>query len=395
MAPRIARALGSEATVGMALVVVASTLYNVQVVMCQLMRAAGWSEMIMTAMSSAAFVPCFAGWFVVRRPPVPDLQSMKWVVMCGLAMALSLLTMIFAVRLGLPLGDFASLNSVNVIFAALLGRAFLGESLRWMHFVAIATSLVGALLISKPAVLFGQSSVASPHWLAYIYAIFSGFADAVIYVSSRRTADVLPVWSLLSFCVCTTLVCLASAYSDDSLSLAKYSSASSEGMAWLAALFVCQQVGMAIFLRAAQMCPAVLTAIVDTGTRMVTGYLSQVALFDAQLESLTIAGSVLMLAGVGIMAFIPGQKSASPTSAGPQEQSPSSDNPEVETPTSSNIDDETDSLASFIAGEYAGAEPREAILRLRFPRTGGGSSPAEPAAAVIGSAAASSDLAML
>merc|ERR1719440_220395 len=94
-----------------------------------------------------------------------------WAASNGAFATTSFVTSILAVQLGTPLGDVASLMSINIVVAAFLGRAFLGEALKCVHFLALACSVCGAVLISQPPFLFGGAAAdASVPWLGYLLA---------------------------------------------------------------------------------------------------------------------------------------------------------------------------------------------------------------------------------
>jgi len=89
--------------------------------------------------------------------------------------------MFLAVRLEVPLGDFAALNSVNVVFAAFLARIFLREPLHLSNYLAMASSIAGAVCISQPDMLCGHSDSGSgASWVAHILSLLSSFCDACI-----------------------------------------------------------------------------------------------------------------------------------------------------------------------------------------------------------------------
>merc|ERR1712100_228327 len=111
--------------------------------------------------------------------------------------------------MGTPLGDFAALNSCNMIFAAFLGRIFLEEMLHWTHYVAIVTCVVGALLISKPEMFFGKTDRADTAWLGSVFSLASGFCDASLYICARRSQDASPFFMVVSFTASAAVVIFA------------------------------------------------------------------------------------------------------------------------------------------------------------------------------------------
>lgn len=389
------------ANLGMLLMAFSSTVYNGQLILCDKMRLGGWSEMFMMGLSSALLAPCVVALLSMLRVTVPARNMCKWVMLSGSMGASSILTMIIAVRMRLTMGDFAALNSANVVFAALLGRVLLGEALRRVHFLAIAATLAGSLLISKPALLFGQASAQQAHWGAYMLALVSGFCDACVCICTRRISDTSLWWSFLSFNIFSAIVCVACTSITGGVSLTLFAAFPGEAAGWLAVQLVTQSVAIGGYLAAAQMCPAALSAIVDTGTRMVVGYAAQTLLFDVPLEPMSLCGASLMLSSVAVMALVQGRIPETPLPT-PTDQPQPSPKLEVGTPVEGDTainatnardaaqsrtkshDEESESLASYVATEFAGDEPRDILLRLRQPR----SAAPETSATIIGASAA-------
>jgi len=120
---------------------------------------------------------------------------------------------------------------------------------------------------------------------------------------------------------------------------------------------------------------------------MISGYAAQVVLFAASLNVHTLVGAVCMFSSVGIMALV------QPRADEDVSVSTDSDATEVAeagvvAPQLASEDDENESLASFIASEFASPAPRDARsspLRMRRSCVGG-----EPVAKTIGSLALAS-----
>merc|ERR1740133_62603 len=98
---------------------------------------------------------------------------------------------------------------------------------------------------------------------------------------------------------------------------------------------------------------------------MTSGYAAQVILFGASLDSLTIGGAVLMFTSVATMALLqapavpsePSEESAEIESNKPAQTEDEANN--------TNDDDELESLASFVASEFAGSAAHPVALRMR------------------------------
>lgn len=373
----------------MMLMVGASLLLNVQLAECKMLTERGLPDFLLISMAMAVQGLCVLAWAAVARPMLPEKGSCKWLLAAGLFFAGSFTAMVLAVRVGLPLGDFAALNSSNIVFATFMGRAFLGERLHWAHSIAVVSSFAGALLIAKPEFLFGSKEGASDEaWLGAALALASGFCDAGIYICARKTEAASPVWLVATFSLFGTVSSFAvAALQDGGLPLAVIVAEPLMAAGWTMVLFVTGFVGIVLFTCAAQWCPAAASATIDTATRMISGYAAQMVLFAASLNVLTLAGAACMFLSVAIMALMQ-----------PQADSNVSDNAAsdiaevveagVAAPPLTGEDDDNESLASFIASEFASPaprEPRSMPLRMRRSRVGG-----EPVAKTIGSLAAAS-----
>eukprot|EP00521_Asterionellopsis_glacialis_P017317 CAMPEP_0195302234 /NCGR_PEP_ID=MMETSP0707-20130614/30732_1 /TAXON_ID=33640 /ORGANISM="Asterionellopsis glacialis, Strain CCMP134" /LENGTH=195 /DNA_ID=CAMNT_0040365431 /DNA_START=133 /DNA_END=717 /DNA_ORIENTATION=- len=62
----------------------------------------------------------------------------------------------------LPLGDALALLSLHPVVTVLAAALFLGETIRPSHVIAAAASGLGAILITRPAFVFGSSSDDDP-----------------------------------------------------------------------------------------------------------------------------------------------------------------------------------------------------------------------------------------
>lgn len=86
----------------------------------------------------------------------------------------------------LPLAEVTVLHYTNPIFTALIAAAFLGERADRRLVFAIALSLCGTLLVTRPAILFGGARTLAAVGVAAAFgsAVFSAFA----YTTVRRLA---------------------------------------------------------------------------------------------------------------------------------------------------------------------------------------------------------------
>lgn len=352
---------------GMLLMVGASGLLNVQLSMVGKLVESGWPDFPMLSLTLSLQVPCVLAWLCFSRPSLPKLQDLKWLFLAGFFFAGSFVLMVLSVGMGIPIGDFAALNSANVVFAAFLGRMFLNEQLHWLHCVAVLSSISGAVLIAKPAMIFGGGEVNDSTWIGYALALGSGLCDAGIYISMRKTGNCSPAFAMLAFVVAgsvTMLACIPLALGSMQDAFHPLALAPAEASGWIAGLFAFGSVSLVMFALAAQICPASVSATVDTATRMTSGYAAQVILFGASLDPLTISGAVLMFASVATMALL--QAPAVPSEPSEESVEIESNKPaQTEDEATTNDDEELESLASFVASEFAGSASHPVALRMR------------------------------
>eukprot|EP00929_Paragymnodinium_shiwhaense_P066218 TRINITY_DN33191_c0_g1_i10.p1 TRINITY_DN33191_c0_g1~~TRINITY_DN33191_c0_g1_i10.p1 ORF type:complete len:310 (+),score=28.58 TRINITY_DN33191_c0_g1_i10:241-1170(+) len=273
--------------------------------------------------------------------------------------------MIVAVRLGAPTGDVAALSSVNTVFAALLGRVFLGEPLQLSHCVSVLCCMTGGVLISKPVFIFGNPSSVVPI-AAYLSAVAAGFFSACIAISARKAGGSSP-W-FLNMCASTTgsvvfaLLPMTPLLDDPEFSISQHNVG--EGALFIAANFVLFVVGIGVTTGGAMLCPAAVTATVNVSARITLGYMADVLIFGGSIDPLSLCGAALMLGAVLVMAC------ARKPAAEVEEESPkSADSSPAATRLSdaepAAADDETNSLASFIATEFVAERGYQSSVRHR------------------------------
>lgn len=367
-----------EALGGMGLMGTGSTLLNIQLAILAILGANGWPDWTMLGLSTVIQMVFFIIWIAVTRPSLPAKGDSKWVVLAGVFFVGSFVLMIVSVRLGVPLGDFAALNSANVVFAAFIGRIFLREALRWAHLLAVVCTIGGAILISQPEIIFGRSGDTSINGLGYAVAVISGLCDAFIYISVRKAGETSPWWINLSFTAQAGVVLVGTAPIVDGFPVQHLLATPWESLGWIVLYTCIGLTSLVMFTLASQWCPAAISATVDTATRMVVGYALQVLLFGASLNVPTVLGATLMFSSVAAMTVM--QIFADGAATEPVETSASTSQPVENTSkippqlagSTAVCDDESDneSLASFIACEFMGTPLRERALRQRCHAAG-------------------------
>eukprot|EP00929_Paragymnodinium_shiwhaense_P069017 TRINITY_DN34826_c0_g1_i1.p1 TRINITY_DN34826_c0_g1~~TRINITY_DN34826_c0_g1_i1.p1 ORF type:complete len:382 (-),score=40.51 TRINITY_DN34826_c0_g1_i1:46-1191(-) len=362
-------------TVGILFMVLAGFGSTGQLVVSKAMQSAGLPYYQLLSMSSAISCGIFAVLAGLCQAPLPDRKSLKWVLMRGIASAGMLGSMIAAVQLGAPTGDVAAVSSVNTVFAALLGRAFLGEPLQLSHIVAVLCCIGGGVLISKPEILFG-SSVGGVPAVAYLMAVSSGFWQAMIAISARKASKTSP-WFLN---ICATVVGAVgfgvlpfTPLTDEpalSVLVQRNLDLGALGVVGNTIMFV---VVIGASTLAAIMCPAAITATVSVSSRITSGYVADVLIFGVSLDILSCCGAALMLTAVLVMA-----SARKPSQETPPESPPESPEAGQQSSAAAAADDETDSLASFIATEFVAEKGYQESVRHRRPTVASDSPVARP-----------------
>eukprot|EP00929_Paragymnodinium_shiwhaense_P119353 TRINITY_DN91234_c0_g1_i1.p1 TRINITY_DN91234_c0_g1~~TRINITY_DN91234_c0_g1_i1.p1 ORF type:complete len:393 (+),score=70.95 TRINITY_DN91234_c0_g1_i1:151-1329(+) len=353
----------SSVTLGTVLMVASGLVLTLQLILGKALQSAGWPFYVMLSISSAIAFGAFAVLAGLCKAPFPERRSLKWILMRGVSANANLASMIVALRLGAAAGDVAALSSVNTIFAALLGRVFLGEPLQLSHIVSVICCLSGGVLISKPAVLFGNQSSSTPI-LAYVMAVVSGLFSAVTAISARKAGTTSP-WFLnmsATFTGSVFFAVLPFAPFIDEPEIAVLQRSLYLGALCIAAtaLLICLVIGTTT--AGSMLCPAAVSATVNVSARLTLGYLADVVIFGVTVDSLSLCGAALMLVAVLFMAC-----TRRPAAA--QEEVAAAKDPETPTgqePVSAtSLEDETESLASFIASEFAAEEGHQSGIHQR------------------------------
>jgi len=298
----------------------------------------------------------------------------KWVFMRGFFGCATYVQMLIAVSKGAPLGDVSALTSVNIVVAALLGRAFLREDLRFLHIVALFVSIVGAVLVSQPETLFGQgNNKSSQSWMGYLLALGSGITSGWLFIASRKSQGIAPLILTLSVSAQEgTILCLLSLFNLVSESpMQMITDFSLELVYVFLALLALVFIASATLSLGAQMCPAAMSSTVFTSTSMLLGYITQVYLHGDTPNILTMSGAALMLTAVALMAFAR-QANAKilPESLSIDKMAPHKNlqkYADVGSGASEQLadDNDSDSLVSFVAAEFSGIALKDQTLRKR------------------------------
>jgi len=296
-------------------------------------------------------------------------SQVKWVFLRGLVGCLQLLCALVALKLKVPLGDNSALMTTNVVVAAVLGRAFLGESFRLFHFVAVCLSFGGALIVCKPDLFANGDDVVAFHapWYGYAISLFAGFMAGLQFLTSRMLQKVHPL-------VMTTSVALQEGFLFLLIAFSGVSGEADFAMIWQAPMITLALVAgimlllcgaSTTFSAGAQLCPVAMSSTIFTSCSMSLSYFAQVVLKGQFPHFVTMCGAISMLSAVAVMAFArwyEGRPQVACTSLEFQAQENTisavgsgvvEDNPAAAT--ESSLDDsDTQSLASFAASEFSG-----------------------------------------
>jgi drug/metabolite transporter (DMT)-like permease len=273
-----------------------------------------------------------------------------WLFFRGFSGASTFILKVLAVGLGASPGDVAALGSINTVVAAMLGRVFLGEPLGWAHGCAVGLSVSGAVLVSQPSFLFESSTEGGAPWLGYIMAALAGFTQACVFISVRKSESVSLWLHLLSPVPFLTLgfVSLPLTPLVDDLSMKRLEQSPLEGVGIVFVLLFLHAVAALSNSTASKLCPAALSATVNTSSSMIFGYLAQTLLFDDVPNLVTICGATLMLSAIVIMAVARSPSRSTTTTAADKYAVGGGEEIQADDDRS-----ETDSLSSFIAAEFS------------------------------------------
>lgn len=290
-----------------------------------------------------------------------EFKACKWVWLRGFFGCSTYVLYLSAIASGTSLGDVSALTSINVVVAAFLGRAFLGESLRWVHAAAVVLSVTGAALISKPTSLFNQTLDSGiQQWLGFGLALGSGMASGGVFIAARKSQKVSPL--IMTFSVslqegaALVLLSLLGFFAEPSLQEV-LEAVPLTVLCIFAALFLASAFGSFAMSYGAQLCPAAASSTIFTSVGMTMGYTAQSLMQQEPPELLTLSGAALMLLAVMLMASAKQQSPGSST-APSQSMDSSINTNETESSAPPSQDgtvdsDGAESLASFIATEFS------------------------------------------
>eukprot|EP00927_Polykrikos_kofoidii_P061868 TRINITY_DN56691_c0_g1_i1.p1 TRINITY_DN56691_c0_g1~~TRINITY_DN56691_c0_g1_i1.p1 ORF type:complete len:435 (-),score=84.98 TRINITY_DN56691_c0_g1_i1:87-1310(-) len=374
----------SQMMLGMLALICEGFLDTALVTCSRLMKSQGWPFFRVNSVSSSiATIGLLIAAIVMKEPIIERSRRFKWIVLRGVFGVLYFILSALAVQLGASPGDVAALSSINGVMAAVMGRFFLGERLRRVHGAALLCSAVGAVLISEPKFLFGSSGggrqVGAGVYFGYVAAVAAGLSSASIAISARKAGDV-SMWILtLSPTVLGAIFFFLLPFTpliDEDLSLDFYKTKPLPVAGSVLVMLVCNTLAMTTSSIGNSWCPAAISSTTGTAARMVWGYAAQILLLHEQPRLVTLSGAACMFVGVVVMATVrtPDKRVIDGSSvavrdevtSGVTEANEAADEiGDIVKAASGNTSviagsnsDEVESLASFIASEFAERTPR-------------------------------------
>lgn len=125
-------------------------------------------------------------WWALRRADIrPRLgHQRRLLLLRGLLGAIGINCFYFSL-VHLPLGDATLLQYTNPVFATLIAAVWVGERITASEIISLVASLVGVVLITRPAFLFGSHGSAIPPLHAAI-ALFGAICSGAAYAAVRK-----------------------------------------------------------------------------------------------------------------------------------------------------------------------------------------------------------------
>ena len=167
---------------GALLMMLSALAFSVMTVLVKLAGSRLPSQEIVVA---RALVSLVLSWLLLRRAGVsPWGHDRFWLWIRG-ALGFAGLSCVFAAVTRLPLAEATVLQYLHPAITALLAGLFLGEAVTRRVWLAIGVSLIGVVLVARPAWLFGSvASPLDPLWVGV--AVAGATCSAAAYVVVRR-----------------------------------------------------------------------------------------------------------------------------------------------------------------------------------------------------------------
>jgi drug/metabolite transporter (DMT)-like permease len=167
-------------------------------VMSALVKLAGMRLPSMEIVFMRGILTLGMSYVIVKRARITPVLGVhrRYLAQRGVLGAAALVCFMFSLT-HLPLAESTLIQYMNPVFAILVAHWWFGERAGRGEWIALVTSLVGVLLITRPAFLFAGAASGINPWHAVIAlggAMFSGSAYATIRQMPNERAEVVVLW---------------------------------------------------------------------------------------------------------------------------------------------------------------------------------------------------------
>ena len=210
----------------------------------------------------------------------------------------------------LPLGDAIALLSVYPVYTIFMAKFYLDESITRSHIIVTVLNVIGGTLIAGPSFLSyknGDDVIHNDQYnpLGYITALFGGFFAALVIILLRKagTLGVHTLQLLFSWCCFGLISSVAFGFTLGALVEGTWAFPS-DRETWFYIFGTCAVGTMAhaLFNYAGMFAPAGLCALVRS-TDILWAYMIEVVVFEESPQFSTIAGVVLILVSLTMIAI--------------------------------------------------------------------------------------------
>lgn len=175
--------------------------------MSLLVKSAGQRLPAQEVVFVRAVVTLGLGYWGVRRAGVPLWgHNRPLLIARGVIGYLALSSFYFAI-IHLPLADATVIQYTNPVFTTLLAVKILGERLQLREVLAVVVSMLGVVLVMRPAFLFGAEFSGALDPFAVGIGLIGAVASAAAYVTVRRLrATEHPIVIVFYFALAATVL---------------------------------------------------------------------------------------------------------------------------------------------------------------------------------------------
>ena len=175
-------------------------------VMSALSKVAGASVPIFEiVLARSAVMVVLAGWYL-RRNRLSVRGAEPGILLVRGILGFAGLTCFYYAVVRLPLADATVIHFMNPVFTALAAAVVLGEALGLAESALVGLSLVGVVMVARPAFLFGEELALDP--LAAGIGLLGSLFAAGAYVAVRRLRKEEPMVVVFSFAAVSTVLAI-------------------------------------------------------------------------------------------------------------------------------------------------------------------------------------------